>query len=933
MARHRANLRQSLLILLLCFNISLNYPFYPYSDTSAPEIPQGTSNGVSFKLVGQVGGPTQAVAVKDNHAYAGIGMRMVVLDVSSPSSIQQVGETSVFDEFVTGVAISGTTACVTAGVAGLYTVDISSPTQPSVLGSCDTSGYAENVFLKGGYAYVADAFKGLTVIDVSSPSSPSELGVYEVDGHAGRVVITGNKAYVADRYNGLRIVDVSNASNPTPVGLYSPLGYAREVAVSGNYACVAGGPCGLRMVDVSNPAHPSELGRIDSQGQVFEIEVDGNTAYVANGSSGILAVDFTNPSSLSLIGEFNTPGFSHKLQKVGNLLYVADADAGLIILEMQQATGSSQSNLRHKNYSQINYPSSGIGLPVHEHRIRILPKNLKKQYPRLTPQTVVNKLGISTAWVVTTTADSGEGSLRWCMENAQNGDTITFNTSVFPPDNPAAITLSSQLPTLNKGYVTVDASNAGVIIDGKNLSGNVSGIDIDSNGNVVMGLQILYFPSNGVGIHHGEENIIGGDRTKGNGPVGQGNVISGNGNHGISMGNKISSGNSIIGNYIGTDISGSYSLGNTSCGVVIELGSYNNLVKGNLINGSGWNGILISDWGSSYNTVVGNIIGLDSNGQKALGNDGAGVVIGWTCFNRVGGTSPEERNVVSGHPYRDGVHPSGVDIYGPSARDNFIMGNFIGTDLTGTKAVPNNNGLSIGSGSGHNFIGGTTEEERNVISGNDVNLGVGRGDHNFMAGNYIGVSAEGTSTLPSMYAGISIDNKTFHTAICGNLIYGDPGIDLYGDENILRGNTITQSNRGLQISGNNNVIHYNKFLNNQTQASDSGSNSWDKDGAGNYWSDYTGSDSDGDGIGDTSYSIPDKGTDNHPLMHESNRLTVQVNPSGGGSVTITPNESSYEYGENVRLEALIQIVAIFNKKSPLEFLFWGQGRLRYFLLF
>lgn len=94
------------LILLFCFNISLNYPFYSYSNTSAPEIPQGTSSGVSFRLVGQVGGPTQAVAVRDSHAYVGIGMRMVVLDVSSHSSIQQVGETSVFDAFVTGVWLS-----------------------------------------------------------------------------------------------------------------------------------------------------------------------------------------------------------------------------------------------------------------------------------------------------------------------------------------------------------------------------------------------------------------------------------------------------------------------------------------------------------------------------------------------------------------------------------------------------------------------------------------------------------------------------------------------------------------------------------------------------------------------------------------------------------------------------------------------------------
>jgi len=45
-------------------------------------------------------------------------------------------------------------------------------------------------------------------------------------------------------------------------------------------------------------------------------------------------------------------------------------------------------------------------------------------------------------------------------------------------------------------------------------------------------------------------------------------------------------------------------------------------------------------------------------------------------------------------------------------------------------------------------------------------------------------------------------------------------------------------------------------------------NSWDNGEEGNYWSDYTGEDLDGNGIGDTPYLIPDKGkaTDNYPLM-------------------------------------------------------------------
>lgn len=1276
------------LFLLFSAGSHLNYSFHYSYDVQKSRILQSTASSVSFKLIGQVGGPTQAVAVKDNYAYVGIGMRVVILDVSNTSSIQQIGETPVFDGFVTGVVLIEDTAYITAGIAGFYTVDISSPTQPSVLGSYDTPGYAENIFVRGscayvadgweglaiinisdvsnphmvgslstigyafdvavadntayiaaagaglkvvdveyasgpmeigeyntpGYAfgiahsdgvvyiadgweglriidvydstqpillgfletpglafgvfvegstvYIADAFKGLRVIDVSSPGSPSEVGAFEFEewGHAGRMTIAGSKVYVSDRYNGLRIVDVSTAANPIQVGLYFPLGYAREVSVSGNYACVAAGPYGLRLIDisdpsrpkevgsydtlnfanvvsqagnyayvatypgeaeaglhvvdisnpqnpirvgfhlydypsaprdiaisgemayfanefglelidisnpfnpfiagfielmepsswvatvgvdisgtmayvaqdsegikivdvtnqnnliligtfadelsfseditvvgdkayiadggklfrvldVSNPASPNELGRIPTYGQTGEVEVDGNVAYVANGNSGVLAIDVSDPSNLSLLGEFNTPGFSNKLEKESNLLYVADADAGLLIFEIQSTTNQKQTSLNPQSISHFKYPglSKRDSIPGSMHRT--LSKPGRDQSSHLTPKAVSKEYGIAITRVVTTTADSGEGSLRWCVENAQYGDTITFNTSVFPPENPATILLSGQLPGLTQGNITIDASNAGVILDGK-YSGDAVGIMLNSNGNIIRGLQILNFSNGGVSIGAGEGNIIGGDRTIGDGPVGQGNVISGNGGDGISgggnnnliignligvdvsgtkiMGNTMngiflknsqnniiggnvpgerniicgngscgvalqapgSKGNIIRGNYIGTDISGRYDLGNGVNGVGIELGAFNNLIKSNLISGNHRAGILVSDWGSCYNTIVGNIIGLDATGQNRLGNDWAGVFVGCygASFNRIGGTSPEDRNIISGNGAAGIHYAAGISMSGPSARDNFIIGNFLGTDINGTSASGQFAGIGMGGGADHNFIGGTTDEERNVISGNVYGIQLEWGDYNSITGNYIGISADGTSLLPAEHSGILISEKTFHNAICDNLICGDPGINLNGDDNVLRGNTITQSIRGFLQEleeGNNNFIYYNKFLQNQTQATDSGSNSWDRNGAGNYWSDYTGSDADGDGIGDTSYSIPDNGTDHYPLISDLNRLTVQINPPGSGSVTITPNKSSHKFGENVRLKAI--------PSSDKPFYFWSGG--------
>ena len=68
--------------------------------------------------------------------------------------------------------------------------------------------------------------------------------------------------------------------------------------------------------------------------------------------------------------------------------------------------------------------------------------------------------------VVSSAEEGGPGGLRRALSCAQPGEVIVFDPVEFPPNDPTTITLTRALPRLDKGSVAIDASNAGVILDG-----------------------------------------------------------------------------------------------------------------------------------------------------------------------------------------------------------------------------------------------------------------------------------------------------------------------------------------------------------------------------------------------------------------------------------------------------------------------------------
>ena len=416
------------------------------------------------------------------------------------------------------------------------------------------------------------------------------------------------------------------------------------------------------------------------------------------------------------------------------------------------------------------------------------------------------------AFVVTTTADGGAGSLRQAITDANRAagldsihfaigsgsKTISRRTSLPTITDPVVLDATTQPGYAGTPLIELSGADAGT-------ASSVSGFSVSAGGSTIRGFVINRFSGNGIAITGRGGNTIAGNwigtdatGTSAAPNTGQGvfvqasgnvigglvasdrNVISGNVKNGVHL-YTTATGNHVRGNYIGTNASGTVAVPNQKCGVSIYA-SRGNVIGGlrasarNVISGNQADGVLIASDGASGNKVLGNYIGTDATGTRPVGNLLYGVEVSQPD-NLIGGPTTAARNIISGNV------KSGVVLYLATATGNRVLGNFIGTDRSGLRAVGNGGrGLDVTNGPSGNYVGGTTFASRNVISGNhDGGVGVySSSTRNYFRGNYIGTDANGARAVPNTGAGIALSAA----AGAGNVIGGATA----GAANVIAGN-------------------------------------------------------------------------------------------------------------------------------------------------
>jgi hypothetical protein len=241
-----------------------------------------------------------------------------------------------------------------------------------------------------------------------------------------------------------------------------------------------------------------------------------------------------------------------------------------------------------------------------------------------------------------------------------------------------------------------------------------------------------------------------------------------------------------------------------------------NTIRGLIVNGFnpvtiggtlyGGEGIAVESPG---NIVEGNFVGVDSTGAIAEPNYGG--VVSNEGPNMVGGTTPQARNLLSGNSY---ANFAAADQ--PPPNSDFFLGNYVGTDRTGTKKA---GGGGIGQAGIAMSFGGTTAGAGNLIAGNQdaaITLNQGPGntitpDDNLIQGNLVGTDVTGTISVANQ-GGAAVESGTGNliggtTPAARNVISGNSGtaLEMLG---IVAQTTVQGNYIGVDISGAKALTNY-----------------------------------------------------------------------------------------------------------------------------
>jgi hypothetical protein len=331
------------------------------------------------------GGPAYAMFVMRNLLFC-TGYDpdyLSALNITDPLSITEVGRVNGYGGEGLYVDDSCAYLSCTNDHHGLFVIDVSDSSRPSLRDSIDPEGAEEwepHVPRYPGYGYLADDFGGLLTLDLHDESDVSIAWSGYKASQAMDIIVDGQRAYVANQYSGVQIVSVVDPAKPISLGLFDTIGTKMTATVVAQDSFAFAGMSGmtgrryLLSLDVLDPANPVVVAQEScrnppqdmvlrdtllycaemNQFQVFNvarprepvlvgscagvginarnIALGDSIAYVAMGSGGLASIDISDPAAPSVIGSWS--GRSSGVSLSDTIAYVAGPYTGLVSLSV-----------------------------------------------------------------------------------------------------------------------------------------------------------------------------------------------------------------------------------------------------------------------------------------------------------------------------------------------------------------------------------------------------------------------------------------------------------------------------------------------------------------------------------------------------------------------------------------------------------------------
>ena len=606
--------------------------------------------------------------------------------------------------------------------------------------------------------------------------------------------------------------------------------HAKDVYVFENYAYVADYTNGLVVVDISdtkNPItvgnHPSRIGEYGSVAMAMGVAVSGNYAYVANWYDDVYVIDISDRTNPMLVTTYKTGQITMDVTISGDYAFISRFDEGVDIVNISDPTNPRF--ISNFNYGWASNVAILQNYAYVADTFRVTIVDISD---------LANPLFVGSSEMERDAADIEVSGKYAYVADAENGLVIlnisnpTIPTIVGHFDTSAAwgIALFENYVLISDGLdgiIAIDVSDPinPILAGSYDTPGYASSINIDEN--------LAYVADDRLVILN-----IGTSSTSG--------LV-----HNINKGTDY------------TTIQAAIDDASPGDEIHVDSGTYyeNVVVNKQLIlrgidTGAG---MPVVDAGGSGNAIILNADGITLEGLMTINasasypNSGIEVI---SSYNMLSG------NTASNNTY---------GIYLHSSSHNTLIGNTASnnTDYGIVLSSSSNNTLSSNTVSNTTFFGIRLISSSNNTLSNNIVLNT----------TYYGIQLVSSSnnTLSS--------NTVSNTTYCGIRLYSS------SNNNTLIGNTASNNDYGIDLDFSSiNILYHNNLVDNTIyNANDtSGNNQWDSGTEGNYYSDYTGTDSNRDGIGDTPYNIPGgSSVDRYPLtgirwlLPEINRSRLGIN--------------------------------------------------------